>query len=106
MVELALVEDVPVGSSLRVDIAGYRLCLINIDDTIYVLDDRCSHADFSLSEGMVDVDEKEIECPKHGAIFDVTTGQPRCLPATHPVATYDIVVADGKIYVKEDGDDA
>lgn len=104
MFEIAELKDVPSGSTLRVDKGQYRLCLINIEDSIYVLDDRCSHADFSLSEGMLDEDEKEIECPKHGAIFDVTNGQPRSLPATQPVKAYEAVVQDGKVFLKEEND--
>jgi 3-phenylpropionate/trans-cinnamate dioxygenase ferredoxin subunit len=106
MIEVASLSDLPKGSTLRVDLEGYRLCLINIDDTIYVLDDRCSHADFSLSEGMLDEEECEIECPKHGAIFDVKTGKPKSLPATRPVTTYTAVTRDGKIFLEEEEDNA
>ncbi len=104
MIELCNIEEIPSGTSKRVDVENYRLCLINIEGDIYVIDDRCSHADFSLSEGILDTDECEIECPKHGAIFDVKTGNPKSLPATQPVSSYDVVVEDGKIFVKEEDD--
>lgn len=106
MIDLAALDDVKNGSTLRVDVDGHSLCLLNIEDTIYILDDRCTHADFSLSEGTVDIDAKEIECPKHGALFDVTTGQPRCLPATKSVGTYKVVVSNGRIFLDEESIDA
>ncbi len=106
MIDLASLDDIADGAMLRVDVGERRLCLINIEGTIYVLDDRCSHADFSLSEGTLDVDAKEVECPKHGALFDVTTGEARCLPATRPVSTYKVVVSDGRIFLDEEVVDA
>ena len=51
----------------------------------------CSHADYSLSEGDVWEDEREIECPKHGSTFSLMTGEPQTLPATQPVPVYDVV---------------
>lgn len=104
MIDLASIDDIADGAMLRVDVGDRRLCLINISGTIYVLDDRCSHADFSLSEGMLDVAAKEVECPKHGALFDVTTGEARCLPATRPVGTYNVIVRDGRILLEDEVD--
>ena len=50
-----------------------------------MIGDRCSHGDYSLSEGDVCEDDREIECPKHGSIFSLETGEPQSLPATKPV---------------------
>ena len=104
MIELARIENIPSGQTLKVEKDEYRLCLVNIEDDIYIIDDTCSHADFSLSEGLVDVEECEIECPKHGALFDLKTGNPRSLPATRPVKNYKAIVQDGIIYMEEDRD--
>ena len=90
------VKDVEAGSAKRFDVDGQRLCVVRIGDYFYVIDDTCSHADYSLSEGDVWEDEKEIECPKHGSTFSLETGEPATLPATQPVRVFD---------VKIDGDD-
>ena len=90
------VKDVEAGSARRFDVDGYKLCVVRIGDDFYVIDDTCSHADYSLSEGDVWDDDLEIECPKHGSTFSLETGEPQTLPATSPVAVYD---------VKVDGDD-
>jgi len=106
MIDVAGIEEIDSGSMLKVEVGDRILCLINISGEIYVLDDRCSHADFSLSEGMLDVDAKEVECPKHGALFDIETGKAMCLPATQPVATYKAHVSEGRILIEIENSDA
>ena len=95
-VTVAKVADIAPGTAKRVDVDGSRLCVVNIAGDFYVLGDECSHADYSLSEGDVWEDEREIECPKHGSTFSLETGDPQTLPATQPVPTY---------AVRVDGDD-
>ena len=90
------VKDVEAGSARRFDVDGQRLCVVRIGDDFYVIDDTCSHADYSLAEGDVWEDEREIECPKHGSTFSLETGEPATLPATQPVHVYDVEI---------DGDD-
>ncbi len=53
---------------------------MRIGDDFYAIGDACSHADYSLSEGDVWEDEREIECPKHGSTFSLVTGEPQTLP--------------------------
>ena len=95
-VRVCSVKDVEAGSAKRLDVDGQRLCVVRIGDDFYVIDDTCSHEDYSLSEGDVWEDDLEIECPKHGSTFSLETGEPATLPATQPVHVYD---------VKIDGDD-
>jgi len=90
------VDDVKPGSAKRFDVDGHRLCIVRIGDDWYAIADECSHEDYSLSEGDVWEDECEIECPKHGSTFSLTTGEPQTLPATQPVPVYEVRI---------DGDD-
>ena len=78
------------------DVDGHRIAVVRIGDDFYAIGDTCSHANFSLSEGDVWADEREIECPKHGSTFSLETGEPKTLPATQPVPVYKVRV---------DGDD-
>ena len=89
-------DDLAPGSARCFDVRGHRVAVVRIGDDFYAIGDTCSHADFSLSEGDVWADEREIECPKHGSTFSLVTGEPQTLPATQPVPVYDIVL---------DGDD-
>ena len=95
---LAALEDFPAGRGVRVDVGNDRLALFRIDDRIYAIGDRCSHAEASLAEG--DVFGTEVECPKHGAAFDVATGDALTLPATQAVPTYETKIEDGAVFVR------
>ena len=93
------VDEVPAGTAKRVDVDGLRLCVVHLDGEFKVIGDRCSHADYSLSEGDVWVEEREIECPKHGSTFSLDTGEPQTLPATQPVPIYSVRVEDDDVVV-------
>jgi 3-phenylpropionate/trans-cinnamate dioxygenase ferredoxin subunit len=96
---LCRVDDVAPGTSKRFEVGKARICLVRIDDDFYAIGDRCSHADFSLSEGEIWPDEREIECWKHGSTFSLVTGEPQSLPATLPVPVYRVRVENGEVYV-------
>ena len=87
------------GSARRVDLEGTPVCVVRVGDEFFAIGDTCSHAEFSLSEGDVWQDECEIECPKHGALFSLRTGEPQTLPATQPVPVFDVVVDGGEVTV-------
>jgi 3-phenylpropionate/trans-cinnamate dioxygenase ferredoxin subunit len=98
-VRVCAVDDVEPGRARRFDVGGHRLAVVRVGDDFYVIGDRCSHANFSLSEGEVYPDELEIECWKHGSTFSLVDGQPQSLPATRPVPVYQVSVADGDVLV-------
>lgn len=86
------------GETKRVLAGNEVLALYNCDGTIYATDDTCTHEEASLSEGWLE--DAEITCPLHGAIFDVRTGRVLCLPATRPLRTYPVRVEGGDIFVE------
>jgi 3-phenylpropionate/trans-cinnamate dioxygenase ferredoxin subunit len=92
-------DEVAPGTARRFDVGRHRVALVRIGDDFYAVGDRCSHADFSLSEGEVWPDELEIECWKHGSTFSLKTGEPQSLPATRPVPVYDVVVQGDDVFV-------
>ena len=85
------------SSVRRLEVAGVVLAFVRIGDDVYAIGDRCSHGDVSLSGGELWADECELECPKHGSRFRLTTGQPQTLPATQPVPVYDVRVVNGEV---------
>ncbi|HUR48216.1 MAG TPA: non-heme iron oxygenase ferredoxin subunit [Acidimicrobiales bacterium] len=97
---LCALEDIPSGTSRRFDVGRHRLALVRIDHDVYVIGDECSHEDYSLSEGEVFADEREIECWKHGSTFSLETGAPQCLPATRPVPVYVAGIEGGDVWVE------
>ena len=95
-VRLCRRDELEPGRARCFEVDGRRIALVRVGDEFYAVGDTCSHEDYSLSEGEVLVDECEIECWKHGSVFDLRTGEARTLPATRPVPVY---------RVRVDGDD-
>jgi 3-phenylpropionate/trans-cinnamate dioxygenase ferredoxin subunit len=89
--------DLPEDAGTCVDVDGVAVAVFRSSQDVFALADRCSHAEASLCEG--EVFDGEVECPLHGAAFDIATGKPLTLPATKPVATYLAEVQDGDVYV-------
>jgi 3-phenylpropionate/trans-cinnamate dioxygenase ferredoxin component len=98
-VRLCALDALDDGGARRFDVDGHRLAVIRLGDDVYVIGDRCSHENISLSEGEVDPDDKTVECWKHGSTFSLLDGHPTCLPATKPVPVYEARVVDGEVEV-------
>lgn len=92
-------DDLASGSARRFDVGPHRVALVRIDDDFYAIGDTCSHADYSLSEGEVDCEERTLECWKHGSQFSLEDGKPVSLPATRPVPVFDVAVDDGGVFI-------
>ena len=99
-VRVCALDDLEDGSANAFDVGDRSVTVIRIGESVYVIGDRCSHADVALSEGEVDADACTVECPKHGSEFDVRTGAALTLPAVTPVPTYTAFVADGDVMVE------
>ena len=87
------------GTAHRVMVDGVAVAVVRIDDDVFAIADKCSHADVSLSDGMVWCDSKQIECIKHGSAFSLETGVPDTLPATQPVQVFRAEVVNGDVVV-------
>lgn len=98
-VTVASVDDIPPGHAARLEIDGLPLAIFNVDGTFHCLDDTCSHAEASLSEGELDPQGCAVECPLHGSQFDLRTGEPLSLPAVEPVRVHAVRVEDGRLSV-------
>ena len=96
-VKVANVDDIPNGEALQVEAEGLTLALVRANGDVYCVQDVCSHEQAFLSEGFCE--GHEIECPLHGSIFDVRTGDVKSLPATEPIKTYPVKIEDGSVLV-------
>ncbi len=93
LVRVASVDDVPEGRAIVVEIDGESLAVANVDGAYYCIDNVCTHDGGPLGEG--ELDGTALECPRHGAKFDVCTGRALGFPAVVPVEAYDVTV-DGQ----------
>jgi len=98
-VKVSDLADIAHGEVRRVEVNGAVVALVRIDDSVYAIGNRCSHADVSLADGDVHCDTKELECIRHGSAFSLETGRPNTLPATQPVPVYVAEVRDGAVWV-------
>ena len=101
LLEVGKISDIPEGEVRKFVVRRIEIAVANLGDGVFLaVDDICSHAESSLSEGEVDVDDETIECPRHGSTFDLATGRPRTLPATVPVVTFPVKVEGDAILIE------
>lgn len=96
-VRVASTGDIEPGRVQVFEVNGRQIAICNVDGTFYAIDDVCTHDGGSLDQG--ELEGNEIECPRHGALFDVTTGKALTLPAVRPVETYEVQVEGDDIKV-------
>lgn len=101
-VEVGQATSIPPGTAVVIEVEDEPVAVFNCDGHFFAIADTCSHEEASLAEGEL-VDGCCVECPLHGSQFDLATGAALSLPATRPVATYDVVVTDGVVKVRARG---
>jgi len=99
-IEVARLEEFPPGSTKIVTVGWTSIGVYNCNGRLYALEDRCSHDDGPLCEGDWDEDRCCVVCPRHGSMFELSTGRPISLPATEPVETFPVRVVDGTIVLE------
>jgi|TARA_Y100000814_G_scaffold46885_1_gene29171 3-phenylpropionate/trans-cinnamate dioxygenase ferredoxin subunit len=86
-------EDEPKAVSIgRLDVGIYKL-----DGEFYAIDDICTHAYAMMTDGYIE--DGQIECPLHGACFDIKTGKALTAPATIDLRPYPVKVEGDQISV-------
>jgi 3-phenylpropionate/trans-cinnamate dioxygenase ferredoxin subunit len=96
-VKVATRAELPAGSKKLVEVDGRAIAVFHIDGAFYAIDDVCTHDGGPLAEG--ELMGCEIQCPRHGARFDVRTGRPLCMPAIEPVTVHATEVRGDDVYV-------
>ena len=97
-VAVANTSEIPVGQVKPVTVQGKHLLVCHIEGGFYAIDDTCTHDDGPLADGWLE--GKELECPRHGARFDVTTGKVLCLPAAVPICSYPVTVEGDDVKIQ------
>ncbi len=97
-VKVAVQADIPVGGKKLVEIDGVGVAVFNVNGVFYAIEDVCTHDGGNLVEG--DLLGNEIECPRHGARFDVRSGAATKMPAFEPLPTYTVKVEQDDVLVE------
>ncbi len=96
-VTIASTDEIRNGERLIFDVAGNLIAVFNIAGRYYAIADICSHDDGPVAEG--EIDGQGIECPRHGARFDLETGQALTLPAVVDIPAYPVRVEGDEIRI-------
>ena len=76
------------GKPVAIEVDGTPVCVVKVADEVFAVEDTCTHAEASLSEG--EVTGGKIECWLHGAEFDLKTGEALTPPATQALKTFNV----------------
>jgi 3-phenylpropionate/trans-cinnamate dioxygenase ferredoxin subunit len=95
--EIGTIEDLPSGERLIVQIGDEEILVFNIAGEVFAIGNVCSHDGNPLDDG--EISNHEIMCVRHGARFDIRTGEVKSLPAVIDIPAYPARVVDGKIEV-------
>ena len=102
-ISVCKLADLPAGEMRLVEADGRKIGVFHTSDGgLYAIEDRCSHDDGPLAEGEFDPGACTVECPRHGSLFDLTTGRPKTLPAYAPVRTFPVTIEDDTITLEVD----
>ena len=84
------------GDRLSVVVDDIPALVVRLDDDYYIIEDVCSHDGQPLTDGPLA--DCSITCPRHGARFDLKTGEALCMPATKPIRTFNVEIRDGAVW--------
>ena len=97
-ISVCKLADLPQGEMRLIEVDGRKIGVFHCGDgELRAIEDRCSHDDGPLAEGEFDAAACTVECPRHGSLFDITTGKPKTLPAYRPVETFEVRVEDDDV---------
>jgi 3-phenylpropionate/trans-cinnamate dioxygenase ferredoxin subunit len=95
--QVAQASDIPPETARRVVADGVEVLVCNVGGTFYAIEDVCTHDGGPLDQGKLE--GERVVCPRHGATFDVRTGEALTLPAVMPVATFAVRLDGDKLSV-------
>lgn len=96
-IEILAEDELPIGERIVFEVNAFPIVLFNLGGSYYAMGDVCTHDQGPLGDG--DLDGCQIICPRHGARFNIRTGEALGLPAVLPSPTYPVRVINGKIEV-------
>ncbi len=97
-ITVANVAELPHDGRKSLVVDGRAVLLFRIDGRFYAVEDVCSHDGQPLTEGALE--GFAVECPRHGARFDVRSGRALCMPAVEPIATYEVQVQGDNVQIR------
>lgn len=98
LIKIGKASDIADGTAKCFDCKGKTIAVFNLGGEYFAIDDACSHVDGPLSEGFIE--GEEVECPWHGARFNIKTGAALCDPAEGDLAKYPVRVSGDDLEIE------
>ena len=96
-VRVGKASDIPAGRAEVFDVEDRKIAVFRLEDGFYAIEDICTHDGGPLAEG--EIEEDQVICPRHGARFNIKTGDALTLPAVTPVESYPVRVEGNELFI-------
>ncbi|MFC1936404.1 non-heme iron oxygenase ferredoxin subunit [Chloroflexota bacterium] len=98
---IAVAEENEIGNGERlfIEIDDFSIVIFNIAGQFFAIADLCSHDNGPLGDGELDVEARQVACPRHGARFDIRSGKADTVPAIIDIPAYPVRVVDGSLEI-------
>lgn len=98
--DVAAIAELAPGEWKTVDVGSWLVAVFNLDGEFFALEDVCTHDGGELAGG--EIEDGCVVCPRHGARFDIRTGEVRSPPAYEDVLTFPIRIESGRVEVGDE----
>lgn len=102
-VDAAASDEIANNECKVIDLDDDPVVIYHVDGEFFALDDLCTHDGGDLSSGWAE--DGCAVCPRHGAKFDLRTGEVMAPPAYEDIHPYPIRIREGRVEVRDDRDD-
>lgn len=92
-------DEISSDKGTLVEVDGVRIAIFLLDDEYYAIEDVCTHDGGPLVEGDI-VNGCQVQCPRHGARFDIRTGAALSLPAFSPTNVFEVRVEGDELWIE------
>ena len=97
-VKVAKLAEILPGTRKLVDLEEVSVAIFNINGQLYCIEDVCTHDGAQVADG--ELDGFKLECPRHGALFDVRDGKALSMPAVESVPKYEVKIVGDDVYIE------
>ena len=97
-IKIGQVGDFPEGKLKGITIEGEKVLIVKVKGKLYATSSICTHEEGALEEG--ELQDYNIKCPLHFAVFDIRNGRVVEAPAELPLKTYKVIVKGRDVFLE------
>ncbi|MBI3589971.1 MAG: non-heme iron oxygenase ferredoxin subunit [Candidatus Melainabacteria bacterium] len=94
-------SEITSGQAKSYSFGDSKIVVCNVNNEYFAIEDVCSHDEGELVSGQgLLVENCQLECPRHGARFNVKTGEATRMPAVAPIKTYKVKILSDELEIE------